>query len=172
MIRTLLSLLFIGLCAGVGTPANAQNVNAGDQPNASAPKKAPVKVDDAKGKPGMNADGTSEPEVNSSTDKPGMSADEAKPTTTDAAAAAAWKAKYNTARDKAQVVYNRAKAKCDTLDGSAKTACMKNATAARTEALALAKSELDSHTNMDGRPRTPTKGDAGKTTGDTAASTQ
>jgi hypothetical protein len=169
MKRMLLSLLVIGLCAGVGTPAIAQNVTAGDQPKAAAPKKAAPKVEAEKGKPGMNADSTSTPEVNSAGDKPGMSADEAKPTTSDAASAAVWKAKYNASRDKAQTVYNRAKAKCDTLDSSARTACMKNATAARTEALVLAKSQLDSHTNMDGRPRTPTKGDAGKGAGDTAA---
>ena len=36
MKRTLLSLLVVGLFAGVGTSAVAQNVNAGDQPNADA----------------------------------------------------------------------------------------------------------------------------------------
>jgi hypothetical protein len=171
MKRTILSLLVIGLCSSIGMSAMAQNVTS-DQPNANATKKAAAKVDPVKGKPGMNADGTSAPEVNSSAEKPGMSADEPKPATSDAASAAVWKAKYNASRDKAQVVYNRAKTNCDTLDGSAKTTCMKHATAARTEALALAKSQLDSHTNMDGRPRTPTKGDAGKAVGDTAASTQ
>jgi hypothetical protein len=56
MKRTILSLLVIGLCAGVGTLAIAQNVTAGDQPNASAQTKAAPEVDSAKGKPGMNAD--------------------------------------------------------------------------------------------------------------------
>ena len=36
MKRTLLSLLVVGLFAGVGTSAVAQNVTAGDQPNADA----------------------------------------------------------------------------------------------------------------------------------------
>ena len=36
MKRTLLSLLVVGLFAGVGSSAVAQNVNAGDQPNADA----------------------------------------------------------------------------------------------------------------------------------------
>ena len=36
MKRTLLSLLVVGLFAGVGTSAVAQNVKAGEQPNADA----------------------------------------------------------------------------------------------------------------------------------------
>jgi thioredoxin-like negative regulator of GroEL len=36
MKRTILSLLVVGLLAGVGTSAVAQNVKAGDQPNADA----------------------------------------------------------------------------------------------------------------------------------------
>ena len=36
MKRTILSLLVVGLFAGVGTSAIAQNVTAGDQPNADA----------------------------------------------------------------------------------------------------------------------------------------
>ena len=36
MKRTMLSLLVVGLFAGVGTSAIAQNVTAGDQPNADA----------------------------------------------------------------------------------------------------------------------------------------
>ena len=51
-----------------------------------------------------------------------------------------------------------------TLECGAKGSCMKNATAARTEALALAKSQWDSHIEMDGRPAKPAKGDLGKPT--------
>jgi hypothetical protein len=161
MKRTILSLLVLGLCAGVGTSAIAQNVTAGDQPNANAQKNAAPEVDSAKAKPGMNADEKAAPEVNSATDKPGMSADEAKPAKSDAPAAAVWKAKYTAAKDKAQSVYKHAKTTCDTLEADAKGSCMKNATAARTEALALAKSQWDSHIEMDGRPAKPTKGDLG-----------
>ena len=162
MKRTILSLLVIGLCAGVGTSAIAQNVTAGDQPNASAEKKATPEVDSAKGKPGMNADETTAPEVNSAAGKPGMSADEANPAKSDAAAAATWKARYTAAKDKAETVYKAAKKSCDTLQDSTKTICMKNATAARTEALAQAKTQWQSHLEMDGRPARPTKGDLDK----------
>lgn len=164
MKRTILSLLVIGLCAGVGTSVIAQNVTAADQPNANTQKKAAPEVDSAKGKPGMNADETTAPEVNSATDKPGMSADEAKPAKSDATAAAAWKAKYTAAKDKAQTVYKDAKKNCDTLEGGAKGSCMKNAMAARTEALAQAKTQWESHLEMDGRPARPTKGDLDKPT--------
>ena len=164
MKRTILSLLVIGLCAGVGTSAIAQNVTAGDQPNADAQKKTAPEVDSAKGKPGMNADETAAPEVNSATGKPGMSADEANPAESDVTNAAAWKAQYTAARDKAQTVYKKAKTTCDTLEGGAKGSCMTNATAARTEALALAKTQWDSHIKMDGRPARPTKGELRKPT--------
>ena len=164
MKRTILSLLVIGLCAGVGSSAIVQNVTAGDQPNANEQTKAAPEVDSAKGKPGMNADEKAAPEVNAATGKPGMSADDAKPAPSDATAAAVWKAKYTAAKDKAQTVYKHAKTKCDTLEGGAKGSCMKNATSARTEALALAKSQWDSHIEMDGRPAKPAKGDLGKPT--------
>ncbi len=164
MKRAILSLLVIGLCAGVGTSAIAQNVTAGDQPNADAQKNAAPEVDSAKGKPGMNADEKAAPEVNSATDKPGMSADEAKPAKSDARAAAVWKAKYTAAKDKAQTVYKDAKKSCDTLQDNTKVNCMKNATAARTEALAQAKTQWESHLEMDGRPARPTKGELDKPT--------
>jgi hypothetical protein len=164
MKRTILSLLVVGLCAGIGTSVIAQNVTAGDQPSANAQEKTAPEVGSAKGKPGMNADEKAAPEVNSAADKPGMSADEAKPVKSDATAAAVWKAKYTAAKDKAQTVYKHAKTTCDTLEGGAKGSCMKNATAARNEALALAKSQWDSHIEMDGRPAKPTKGDLGKPT--------
>jgi hypothetical protein len=162
---TILSLLLIGLCAGVGTLAIAQNVTAGDQPNADAQNKAAApEVDSAKGKPGMNADETAVPQVNSAAGKPAMTEDKPKPAKSDAANAEVWKAQYTAAKDKAQAVYKDAKTTCDTLEGGAKGSCMKNATSARTEALALAKSQWDSHIKMDGRPARPTKGDLDKPT--------
>jgi hypothetical protein len=164
MKRTILSLLVIGLYAGVGTSAIGQNVTAGDQPNADAQTNAAPAVNSAKAKPGMNADEKAAPEVNSATDKPGMSADEAKPAKSDATSAAVWKAKYTAAKNKAQTVYKDAKKNCDTLEGAAKGSCMTNATAARTEALALAKTQWESHLEMDGRPARPTKGDLDKPT--------
>ena len=162
MKRTILSLLVIGLWAGVGTSTIVQNVTAGDRPNANAQTKAAPEVDSAKGKPGMNADETAGPEVNAATDKPGMTADEANPAESDVTNAAVWKAQYTAAKDKAQTVYKHAKTTCDTLEGGAKGSCMKNATAARAEALALAKTQWDSHIKMDGRPARPTKGDMRK----------
>jgi hypothetical protein len=164
MKRTILSLLVVGLFAGIGTSAIAQNVTAGDQPNANAQEKAAPEVDSAKGTPGMNADEKAAPEVNSATGKPGMSADEARAAKSDVTAAAVWKAQYTAAKDKAQTVYKDAKTKCDTLQDNTKIGCMKNATAARTEALAQAKTQWDSHIEMDGRPARPTKGDLGKPT--------
>jgi len=161
---TVLSLLLIGLCAGVSTLAIAQNVTAGDQPNADTQKAAPEVGDSAKAKPGMNADETAVPAANSAAGKPAMTEDEAKPAKSDAANAEVWKAQYAAAKDKAQAVYKHAKTTCDTLEGGAKGKCMKNATSARTEALALAKSQWDSHIKMDGRPARPTKGDLDKPT--------
>jgi hypothetical protein len=162
MKRTILSLLVVGLFAGVGTSAIAQNVTAGDQPNANAQEKGTPEAGAAKGTPGMNAVETAVPEVNSATEKPGMSADEADPAASDAANAAVWKAQYTAAQNKAQSVYKDAKTKCDTLEGKANGTCMNNATAARTESLAHAKMEWDSHLKMDGRPAQPTKGDLRK----------
>src|SRR5579859_6144351 len=130
---TVLSLLLIGLCAGVSTLAIAQNVTAGDQPNADTQKAAP-EVDPAKAKPGMNADETAVPAADSAAGKPAMTEDEAKPAKSDAANAEVWKAQYTAAKDKAQAVYKDAKTTCDTLEGGAKGSCMKNATSARTEA--------------------------------------
>ena len=164
MKRPILSLLVIGLCAGVGMSAIAQNVTAGDQPNANAQTNAAPEIDSAKGKPGMNADETAAPEVNSATGKPGMTADEANPAESDVNNAAVWKAQYTAAKDKAQTVYKHAKTTCDTLEGGAKGSCMKNATAARTDALAQAKTQWDSHIKMDGRPARPTQGDLDKPT--------
>ncbi len=161
MKHTLLSLLIVGLCTGLGTTAIAQNVTAGDQPDAATPKQNAPAGDAAKDKAGMNTDEKTAPQAESATDKPGMSADEAQPAKTDAEAAATWKAQYAAAQDKAKSVYKDAKTKCDTLQGNAKGDCMTKATAARTEALALAKSQWDSHIKMDGRPARPTKGDLG-----------
>ena len=162
MKRTILSLLVVGLFAGIGTSALSQNVTAGDQPNANEQEKAAPEVGAAKGEPGMNADETAAPVAKSATDKPGMSADEANPAGSDVTNAAVWKAQYTAAKDKAQSVYKEAKTKCDTLTGTANSGCMKNATAARTEALAQAKTQWDSHIKMDGRPAQPTKGDVRK----------
>lgn len=120
----------------------------------------------------MNADETAAPEAKAATDKPAMSADEAKPAESDVTNAAVWKAQYTAAKDKAQSVYNDAKSQCDTLKGTANGDCMDNATAARAEALAQAKTQWDSHLKMDGRPAQPTKGDLGNSTTTEAANSQ
>lgn len=161
---TVISLLLIGLCAGVSTLAIAQNVTAGDQPNAHAQNKATPDVDSAKAKPGMNADETAVPAADSAAGKPAMTEDEAKPAKSDTANAQVWKDQYTAAKDKAQATYKDAKTTCGSLESGAKGKCMKNARSARTEALALAKSQWDSHIKMDGRPARPTKGDLDKPT--------
>jgi hypothetical protein len=162
MKRTILSLLVIGLYAGVGTSAIAQNVTVGDQPNADARTKAAPEVDSVKGKPGMHADEAAAPEVKLATDRPGMNADEPKSAKSDTAAAARWKAQYTAAPDKAQTVYKDPIKQCDTLEGAAKNSCMTNATSARAEAVAQAKTQWKGHLEMDGRPARPTKGDLDK----------
>ena len=145
------SLLVVGLFAGIGTSGMmGQSATAGDQPTEAA-----------KGTSGMNADEKTTPGVKSAAGKPAMTADEAKPTKSEVAAAAL-KAQYNTAKNKAETVYKGAKAKCDSLPDTAKGSCMKNATAAHTEALAQAKTRWENQLEMNGRPATPTKGDLGK----------
>ncbi len=161
MKRTIFLLSVVGLCAGLGNAAIAQNVTPSERAEVKAHNNAAPPAD-AQGEPGMNADKTSTPEAQPADDKPAMSVDEPKPAKSDRDSAAVWKAKYNTARDKAQVVYNRAITKCNTLDGSAKAACMKNAKSAHADSLALAKSELESHIHMDGRPDRPTKSELDK----------
>jgi 4-hydroxy-3-methylbut-2-enyl diphosphate reductase IspH len=90
----------------------------------------------------------------------------ANPAESDVANAAVWKAQYTAAKDKAQTVFKKAKTTCNSLEGDAKGSCMKNATTARTDALAQAKTQWDSHIKMDGRPARPTKGDLDRPTGD------
>jgi hypothetical protein len=46
-------------------------------------------------------------------------------------------------QEKAQTAFNDAKAKCDSLSGDANTTCMTDANTARTDAIALAKTESE-----------------------------
>lgn len=55
MKRTILSLLVVGLFAGVGTSAIAQNVTAGNQPDANAQERAPPEADSTTQKPAKSA---------------------------------------------------------------------------------------------------------------------
>lgn len=116
MKRTILSLLIVGLSAGYGASAMAQNVTAGEQPGATAPKKQVTPEGDAAkapssrstndpktpagsaaaGKPGKTADEANSPstartkkavpEGDAANNTPGMNADETKAPATNAAA--------------------------------------------------------------------------------------
>ena len=153
MKRTILTMFALGLCIGVGSSALAQNVTAGDQPNANKPKSATPATGTAKDQPGMNADTTAAPEVDTAGSKdPAMSSGNAK-----APKSAALKAEYAAAKDKAKADYKGAKAKCGTLDSDAKAGCLKDAQAARDKTLADAKTKWESHLDMDGRPVKPAK---------------
>lgn len=154
MKRTILTMFAIGLCIGIGSSALAQNVTAGDQPNANKPENATPAIGTARDQPGMNADTTAAPEVNSAGNRdPAMSSDNAK-----APKSAALKAEYDAAKNKAEADYKGAKAKCGTLGSDAKAGCLKDAQAAHTKTLADAKTKWESHLEMDGRPVKPTKG--------------
>jgi hypothetical protein len=143
----------IGLCIGVGSSALAQNVTAGDQPNANKPKNATPATGTARDQPGMNADTTAAPEVDSTGSKePAMSSGKAK-----APKSAALKAEYAAARNKAEADYKGAKAKCGTLDSDARAGCLKDAQVTRDKTLADAKTKWESHLEMDGRSVKPAK---------------
>lgn len=79
----------------------------------------------------------------SAADQPAKNATQADPAKTDATARSSSKADYDAAADKAQSQYKDAKAKCDSLKGDPMRECMTNATTARTDALALAKTQSE-----------------------------
>lgn len=116
MKRTIISLIVAGLFAGIGGTAVAQNVTAGEQPAAAPEAKAP--------KAGMT------------TKQPGAKG-------ADTSANAPGKADYTAAKDKAQTEYKDAKAKCGSMQGDAMRSCMSDAKAARTQALAEAKTQWE-----------------------------
>ena len=115
MTRTMLSLLVLGLFAGVGTSAMAQNVTAGVQPNDAGTTTQKTAA----------ADKPSAPPLVAEIDSSKMSAE------------------YKAANDQAQADYTDAKVKCDTLKAGAMRACMKEARTVRTAALAQAKTQRD-----------------------------
>jgi 23S rRNA pseudoU1915 N3-methylase RlmH len=107
MRRTTLSLLVVGLFAGIGILVTAQNVAAGTQPNAKADSTA-----------------------------------QKSPRQTQLSTAAIDQSKeadYKAAKAKAQTEYKTATAKCRKRSSKAIRACMTDAKAVRTEALAQAK---------------------------------
>lgn len=169
MNRTILSIIVAGLFAGVGGSTAAQNVTAGEKPanvppattSPAAPMaKSPKAVIDPKlieatpGEPGAKVQ------------RPAMSAKQPRAKEADPAGNAAGKTGYTAAKDKARSDYNEAKMKCDALQGDAMRLCMTDARAARTQALAEArtqwegsKSGRDSGRGMKG-PADETKSDA------------
>jgi len=153
MKRTMITMFAIGMCIGVGSSALAQNVTAGDQPNANKPKNATPAAGTVRDQPGMNADTKAAPEVDTTGSKePAMSSGKAK-----SPKSAALKAEYAAAKNKAEADYKGAKAKCSTLGSDARAGCLKDAQTARDKTLADAKTKWESHLEMDGRPVTPAK---------------
>lgn len=146
MNRTILSIIVAGLFAGTGGSTAAQNVTAGDKP-ANVPSattspatpmaKSPKAVIDPKlieatpGEPGAKVQ------------RPAMSAKQPRAKEAEPAANAAAKTGYTAARDKARSDYNEAKVKCDALQGDAMRLCTIDAKAARTQALAEAKTQWE-----------------------------
>ena len=115
MKRTLFSLLVLGLFTGVGTSAIAKDVPAATQPDSGAASTAQQPATTAKPTPPLIS------EIDSSDVS----------------------AEYKAAEDQAQADYTDAKIKCDTLKAAAMRKCMKDARTARTEALAMAKTQRD-----------------------------
>lgn len=113
MKRTLLSLLVAGLFAVAGTSAMAQNVTPEDQQKAEAKPATPTATKE------MKSDNAS------------------------SAADSTAKADYTAAKAKAQTEYKDTKAKCDKLKGDAMRTCTSDAKAARSDALAMAKTEWE-----------------------------
>lgn len=105
---TTLSLLVVGLFAGVGTLVPAQNVAAGTKSNAAA-------------------ESTTQKKPARPTQLSTAAIDQSKET------------EYKAAKAKAQTEYKNATAKCRKRSSKAIPACMTDAKAARTEALAQAK---------------------------------
>ena len=109
------SLLVVGLFGGVGPSAIAQNDTAANQSAAEA--------DSTTQQSAMSARQTSPDNAN--VDQSALNAD------------------YKTAKAKAQTEYEMAKAKCEPRQGNPMRLCMTDAKTARTEALALAKTQWD-----------------------------
>ena len=109
------SLLVVGLFGGVGISAIAQIDTAGNQPAAEV---GSTTQQNAVRATQTNSD-------NANVDHSTLNAD------------------YNTAKAKAQAEYEIAKAKCEPLQGNPMRLCMTDAKTARTEALALAKTQWD-----------------------------
>ncbi len=82
MKRTILSLLIVGLSAGYGASAMAQNVTAGEQPGATAPKKNTPDVDAVKAPSSRSVNDPKTPADSAAAGKPGNSADQANPAAT------------------------------------------------------------------------------------------
>jgi hypothetical protein len=130
MKRTLLSLMVVGLFAGVGTSAMAQNVTAGTQPDAAATSTTPQSAKHARHAGSEKADRSTS------------------------------KAEYKAAKAKVQTEYKDAKAKCVNMEGDARRSCMTDARAVRSEALAQAKTQRDTPRGTNGTDVTaPATGD-------------
>jgi len=144
MNRTILSIIVAGLFTGLAGTVAAQNVTAGDKPanppavsavptdpTAKSPKGVvdPKQVEATPGEPGAKVQ------------RPAMSSKQTRAKGTEPAANAAGKADYTAAKDKAKADYNEAKAKCGAMQGEAMRTCMTEAKAARTQALADAKTQ-------------------------------
>jgi len=142
MKRTILSLLVVGLFAGVGTSAIAQNVPAEDQPAAKNEQTMAPETDAKASKPAISTEKDSTAQ-SSQQDSSGKTPEQAAAGKADGAAKSTAKAD-TTAQDKAQAQYKVAKAKCDSQQDDAKRLCLTEDTKARTEALAKAKTQSES----------------------------
>jgi len=120
MKRTLLALLIVGLFSGVGSTVMAKDATAGAQPA-----------------------GTADP---AATQMPAKSTKQTNPAKSDDPA----KAEYNAAKDKAHTRYKNAKAKCESMQGDTMRTCMSDAKTAQTDALAQAKTQWDSRSDVHG----------------------
>jgi hypothetical protein len=150
MNRTILSLIVAGMFAG---HAAAQNVTAGDKPATTPPA---VAADPATKSPKAAVDSKQMgAEPGAAAPSPATDGKPRRAKGMEPAANAAGKADYTAAKDKARTEYNDARAKCDSLEGQAMRACKTDAVAARTRALAEARTQWKSRK---GDPDAPVDG--------------
>ena len=119
MKHPLLSLLVAGIFAAAGTAA-AQNVSPEDQEKAGGQTTNSDAAKDTKQSGSSNSDAA---------------------TNTEQSDAMTAKADYTAAKAKAEADYTAAKAKCDSMQGDAMKTCMSDAKSARSDALAMAKTQ-------------------------------
>lgn len=151
MKRTLLSLIVAGLFTGLAGAVAAQNVTAGDQPaKAPAARPADAQTNSPKATGDSTQMQTTPGGAGAKAQRPIANGKQPGARESERAAKAAGKADYTAAKSKAKAAYNDAKAKCDALEGDAMRSCMTDAKAARTQALAEAKTQRQGRKGGDG----------------------